>query len=351
MSLLGQLVPEWRSEEAAARALAYLLDLQHSPGLAKAFVDLLGPAGVPRFELGRVEHDPSSADASRPDLTLCDTDQKPRVFVATIFWEGVDNGQPAAWLGMLPTEAPAALVFVAPRDRISGLWSEFGTRCRDAGIELRDPAVDDDGASARFGDRVLLLVSWMRVLDGLQRVAKEAVEQDVIQLRGLTSRMEKDAFLPLDEREVADVALARRMVGYGNLVEKIAARIVADGIAGYNGKWNAGSCKAGRMANRRMLVRDRFDMRLGVEVERWRDWGVTPLWWTLESSDSGDWQRIKNGIEEVRSCAGSLYIPIRLTTGVDEDRVIRDAGEQTRRLADRLVAVCGASDVVREGDR
>lgn len=69
MSLLGHLVPGWLPENAAAGALAYLLDRHASPGMAETFIDFLGRAGVPAFPLGGVEHDPSQADDGPPYLT------------------------------------------------------------------------------------------------------------------------------------------------------------------------------------------------------------------------------------------------------------------------------------------
>ncbi len=56
MSLLSNLVPRWRTEEAVTRALASVLDPEMSPGMARAFVNLLGSTGLSSFTLGRIEH-------------------------------------------------------------------------------------------------------------------------------------------------------------------------------------------------------------------------------------------------------------------------------------------------------
>ena len=58
MSLLGHLVPGWHPERAATIALAHILDLEASPGMAAAFVDLVGQTGSLSFEPERVEGDP-----------------------------------------------------------------------------------------------------------------------------------------------------------------------------------------------------------------------------------------------------------------------------------------------------
>ena len=290
MSLLGHLVPDWSPEDAATRALAYILDLHASPGMAQAFVDLLGRTGLRPFQPSRVEHDPSQSDDSRPDVTIRDADGTRRVLIEAMFWEGVDNAQTAMYLRDLPDDMRgSALVFIAPRDRIPGLWSELKARCEASPtIDLEDESPRGaDAIWARSSGRVLLLMSWKHIIDALRRAAQDpAVEQDVAQLRGLTERMEKETFLPLDVGEVTDVGLARRIIGYRRLVDKITDKVVERGVASLNKRWSPGAYRTGRMVNRSMLVRGKFDMRFGIELKAWRDWGITPFWWVLTSSDS-----------------------------------------------------------------
>ena len=153
MSLLVHLVPGWRTEDAAARALAYILDPHTSPGMAEIFVDLLGRTGIPGFPLGRVDHDPSQTDDSRPDVTICDAGGRYRVFIETTFWAGMRDGQPAAYLGELPDDATSAFVFVAPRERIPGLWSELTTRCRHSPGNQTSSASSPGRPDSTSGDR------------------------------------------------------------------------------------------------------------------------------------------------------------------------------------------------------
>ena len=80
MSLLGHLVPGRHPERAATIALAHILDLDASPGMASAFVDLVGETGSLNFEPDRVASDPDQKDDSRPDVTIYDATGKPRVW-------------------------------------------------------------------------------------------------------------------------------------------------------------------------------------------------------------------------------------------------------------------------------
>ena len=233
MSLLGHLVPGWHPERAATIALAHILDIRASPGMAAAFVDLVGETGSLNFDPDRVESDPDQKNDSRPDVTIYDAAGKPRVFVEAAFWEGLSGAQPVEYLGELPGDLPSGLVYIAPRKRIRSLWDVLRERC--AGkleIEVEDDTPTDEAVRARVGTRVLLVASWAYVLETLQRVAENpAVEQDIAQLRGLAKRMETAAFLPLEEDEAFDASVARRLLCYRDLVEKIVRRLEKDRLA------------------------------------------------------------------------------------------------------------------------
>ena len=342
MNLLRHLMDGWHPEGAATRALAHILDRRTSPGMAEAFVELIVPAGVPAFPANRVEHEEheaSRSDDGRPDITIRDTDGKSRVLVATTFWNGVHDSQPVSCLRELPEDALSALVFIAPRERIRGLWSELRTRCQDSpGLGLRDESSrTGDPVWARAGRHVLMIASWRYVLDALQcQAADPAVEQDIDELLGLVDQTDRRAFTPLEPSEVADVGLARRLIEYRKLINRIAERLERDGVAKpvpRDPYW--GSYQAGWMRYRSMRMHDEFNMRLGIQVKAWRDLGTTPLWCVLRGV-VGHWQRIKAGLDDARSYRGRLHIPIRLPSDGDEARTIDDAVDQMRHVADRL---------------
>ena len=346
MSLLGRLAAGWRPDRAATIALAHILDPDASPDMASRFVDLLGQTGTLQFEPVRVVGDPAQEDDSRPDVTICDDAGNPRVFVETVFWKGVPEAQPAAYLRELPSDLPSGLVYIVPRKRIRFLWEILRERCVNSpGDRIEEEASTEEAVWARVGGRVLLIASWAYVLDELRRVADDpAIEQDIAQLRGLTKRMETAAFLPLDEDEAADKALARRVPGYRKLVDKITRRLEEDRLA-RGVEYSGPSYLMKRDQGRAMLVHGKFKMRFGIELGAWRDSGITPLWWVLTSSESfsifGHWLRIKQRFDGVRSYNDSLYIPVRLRTGVDEAGVIDDAVDRMRGIVDKLLEVCG----------
>ena len=344
MTLLGHLVPGWHPERAATIALAHILHLDDSPGMASAFVDLVGETGSLGFRPHRVASDPDQTDDSGPDVTISDAAGKPRVFVEAAFWQGVPAAQPVDHLRKLPADLPSALVYISPRKRIRSLWDVLHQCCAgNLEIEVADESPPNEAVRARVGPRVLLVASWAYVLDSLQRVtADSAIEQDIVQLRGLAKRMETEAFLPLEEHEAADAALAGRLLAYRALVRKIARRLQKDGLA-KDVKYSEPSYRMRRDEGYTMRLHDRFQLRFGIDFRAWRDSGTTPLWCVLTRSESfstlGNWLRIKQRFDGVRSYGDLLYVPVRLKTGVDEAAVIDDAAARMRGIGDVLLDV------------
>ena len=345
MSLLGRLAVGWHPERAATIALAHILDVDPSPDMASALVGLLGEIRPLQFTPVRVEDDPDQKDDSLPDVTIYDDVRRPRVLIETVFWEGVPQAQPLEYLAELPEDAPSGLVYIAPRKRLRFLWEVLRERCA-AGVESRveDETQRDQAIWARVGDHVLLVASWAYVLDELRRVADDpAVEQDIEQLRGLTKRMETAAFLPLDKEEAADAAIARRLLDYRDLVDRITRRLEEDGLV-RNVKTSRPSYRMQRDQGREMLVHGKFQMRLGIEIGAWRDSGITPLWWVLTGSESysllGHWRRIKQRFDGVRSYGDSMYIPVPLRTGVDSSGVVDHAVARMHGITQTLLDVC-----------
>lgn len=152
--------------------------------------------------------------------------------------------------------------------------------------------------------------------------------------------MNADEFLPLREEEVTDVRVARRLINYSSLVEEIVGRLVADGIADTKGvRATHGYTYSGRYVR----LRSRFGLWLGVDLEAWRGRGVTPVWSVHDTKDSfsgveGKILQVVNVFDDAQEGDDNeVYVPIRLTTGVDRDRVVDDAARQMRSIADRLL--------------
>ena len=343
MSLLGYLIPRIAAageEPAATQALAYLLNA--SEDLAKAFVDAVCQTGIATFTPEMVVAEEQHGDHF-PDLTIRDNDGVIRILVENKFWAGLTAAQPVAYLDALPPEASSALIFIVPHQRMTGLWRELKKKCLCNGIELGKESKEDPISWAPIGHRTLAITSWKYVLGRLEQATIDGehsgLRQDIIQLRGLTDQMDVGEFLPLRDDDVTDVNVARRLINYSDLIEEIVKRLVEDEIGKKEGLSTAhGYTTAGRY----VLLHEKFGLWIGVDLTAWRDWGITPMWSKHNTNFSfsgiqGKILQAKGLFDDAQEAGGNLYIPIRLTTGVERDVVINDAVHQMTRIANMLL--------------
>ncbi len=338
MSVLAHVVLE-QGEPAATQALAYILNSH--PEIARAFVGLLRDANI-EFEPGRVEAEQGIEDGC-PDLTIHDSGGRVRIFVENKFWAGLTDAQPVSYLRDLPEDPPSALIFVVPEQRVSTVWNELGRRCGQAELEWEDTFSYGSVKSARVGRKTLLIASWRVILERLRDTARSAghdtIENDILQLQGLTGRIDSEAFLPLREEEGTDQETARRLVNYVELIEDIISKLVDAEIADIEGLREGQTYHfTGRYF--RIHAYDKFESRLGIDLLAWRDEGISPLWWRFSPKTGvvGDhFKAIPELFNDVRRRHDGLHVPIRLKTGVEKDKVIDDAVAQMKRVADKVL--------------
>ena len=340
LPLLAHLVPRFTDPEPApTQALAYLL---RCPPTAGSLVRLLAASGLESFRPGTIQAE-ERPPGGIPDLTLRDSAGGVRVRIENKFWAPLTDAQPVASLETLPEDVPAALLFIVPGGRMDGLWRELKRRCDEGKIRLGLDSGTDVLRWARSGPHTLAITSWEHVLNGLECAALEdpALQQDIAQLRGWTGRMDDvDAFLPLRECEVTAQDRARRRVNYSDLIPVIVDALAAEGIASTE---RLGSAHGYHWSGRYLRVQGKFGLWLGVHLKHWKRWGLTPVWSEHPAPDpgSGIENRIREApepFEEAQLDGRHLRTPIRLRTGVDRGRVIKDAVSQLRHLAERLRA-------------
>ena len=339
MSVFAHVVSRGQSPEpAATQALAYILGKQEA---LVAFVQVLAFTGV-SFEPRRAEAEVAAGDG-RPDLSVYDGDGVRRMLVENKFWAGLTDAQPTEYLGELSQDetVSSALVFIVPTVRIPSVWGELVRRCAESRLRLVEEVAGNATVWGKLaGGRVVAVVSWERILDGLEAV--RTVRSDVRQLRALTDAMDAEAFLPIRPEELTTVDLARRLVNFADLVEPIVEELKRRGVADTVGlRPSHGYHSAGRYLH--IHVRDqRVGLWLGVDMDLWRDAGTTPLWWVMGNSEwngvEAVWDELDGMFNDIRVRGGSKCLPIRLKTGVERDAVIADAADQMEKVAGRIVA-------------
>ena len=340
MSVLAHVVlggPQ-QSEPAATQALAYILS--SSADIARAFVGMLRHANV-EFEPGRIEVELVQEEDSRPDLTIHDTDGRVRVLVENKFWAPLTAAQPVSYLRDLPEDPPSALTFVVPDQRVATVWSELEDRCGNAELEWADTPDESTVMRARVGGKAMSVVSWEYVLERLLDAARsercDAVRDDILQLQGLVNRMNLEAFLPLHDGEAPDREAARRLINYIGLVSRVVNQLVSAGIADVKGLNRTATFD---YIGRYFRVHGEFEIWLGISFEVWRDEGISPLWLNFGRKTgviADHFKAIPELFRDVRPLKDGLYVPIRLKTGVEREKVVEDAVVQIERIADKVL--------------
>ena len=309
-TLLAHIVPIYgKTELVATEALRYIL--QKSEAARKALESMMVSAGVELGSLTRFQTEAAGEEGERVDLVCYDEAGTERVLIEAKFWAGLTDNQPNTYLARLPEDIHSALMFVAPAQRIETLWPEL---CRRA-EEQHELAVDSDahtsgelrGVSVDRGGHKMLVTSWRTVLEQMESLANMAGDgstaRDVQQLRGLTERMDSDAFLPLHSDELGQ-DFPFRMIGLADVVHQAAQRAMGQGWADARGlritpRW---------YGDGRSIRIEGVVVWFGINVEQWAGKGQTPLW--LQAQGQDDWH------------------PIRIPTGVELPDVLDSVVEQ-----------------------
>lgn len=234
-SLFGHLALQFGSspENLATEALHFILS--RSVEGRRSFARLLDTFGDRLPETLHFKTQAADEKGAIPDLVGQDGQGVEHAIIEAKFWAGLTPRQPLAYLDRLPP-AGGLLLFLAPARRTDTLWHELLQRCRRAGREISDEVkLGPESRFARLQDgRRLGLTSWRAVLDamhpGLVQGGDTLAAADLLQLRGLTDRMDSDLFLPFTGEELTS-SLGTRVLQLCEIVDRTVERMAKSGVA------------------------------------------------------------------------------------------------------------------------
>jgi len=340
-TLFAQIAPRLtdRTEDVAVEALGHILS--HSEAARSALENTLREGGTAVGAIAGVRTQAIGAQGERPDLACLDNDGVERVLIEAKFWAGLTENQPNEYLKRLPIDKPAALLFVAPAARLETLWMELCRRADKPFTEIGTTTPGDlRAATVSDGGRRLMLTSWAALLDLMathaNSAADRATESDISQLRGLTDRMDSDAFLPWRSEDLGP-EFARRLLGLITLIDEATDRGCAVGFLDTRGK-----LKSPRYEGYgRYLKIGGVDAWFGFILDGWAVHGSTPLW-LLFTSDKykqlNDARLTDSKVVKWRTGDSRHCIPVELPTGVEYDAVLDSVVASLKSIADQLEA-------------
>ena len=347
MSVLAHVISnsKLQDEPAATQALAFILNQE------SALVGAIARMLHIKFELGQVVAEEADKE-SRVDLTIYDSEGKERILIENKFWAGLTEAQPISYIDKLPQEKESALVFIVPEKRMQTIWIELKDRCQGRGRKFQ--VIQEEGAVflAKVTDdrnipKSLMMTSWGYALSQLSEQAlsmgNESIKRDILQLCGLTKKMDDDAFLPLRACEVSDQQIARRIVNYLGLIDGIKKALQNKGIAE---ALSPSSSLKEWYFGQEFILHDKFVVWLGLSFRYWKEWGKTPLWLTFEkgkkashwSNDKPDNKRIEKILKDptIIKADGHLYRPVLLKIASERESIVRDAASSIVEMAEKL---------------
>ena len=354
MSVLAHVIlgGNLQNEPAATQALAFILNQE--PAMILAICRMLDI----EFDPGRVTAEEVD-DGSRVDLTIYDSEGEARILIENKFWAGLTDSQPISYIDKLP-EKQSALVFIVPDKRMPTIWSEIKHRCNDRqrnflinkeeGVIFQAQVTNENLLSKN-----LFLTSWKHTLsqlsDQADHAGNEQRKRDILQLRGLTNKIDGEAFLPLNQNEVSDQQTARRIMNYVDLIDAIINKLKDERIAEVKNMRSSSGFKDPYFG-RYFILHRRFLVWLGLSFKHWKVWGITPLWLTFDEanvkkSDKNKfywndgkpaYKRIERILKDpmIEKEGDYLYKPILLKIGSERENVVRDAASSIVEMAEKL---------------
>ena len=179
-------------EDVATDALSFILS--HSVSSRRALSDFLGDDRGP-LPVAKAQPWATNEYGAVPDLACLNGEDKLVALIESKFWAQLTHNQPVTYWQGLPVDRPSVLLFLAPHYRVDqgSLWDDLVNRLRNAGHEL-GPAYRGESriaASAKVGQRRLMLTSWESLLDKMaQRTKNDDDAQagfEIAELQGLAA--------------------------------------------------------------------------------------------------------------------------------------------------------------------
>lgn len=334
-------ITQWltnRIEDVAVEALGYILS--QSPAGRRALTDVLKDGGMDVGLIDRIETQEIGDEGEIPDLSGYDAEDAKRVLIEAKFWAELTKNQPNQYLQQLQEErgsGSAALLVLAPRARLRLLWPELHRRVKKKAkfvLPVTSETGDLRSASTEDGELRLLMTSWASLLDRMERQAdaagETAAKADIKQLRGLTDRMDGDAYLPLQQEDLKSEP-AKYMLDAAQLVDDATDRAKRNGWANTEG---VRATPQGRGYGRFVYIGG-VGTWFGIHLKGWAHHVDTPLWLSYHRNRYEHLQRA--GVaKDCYKIEERFCIPIQIPEAEEYHEVLNSVVNTLGRFAKRF---------------
>ena len=331
-TLFAHVIPKFTNlkEQAATEALGYILSESEA---ARHGVEQLVNAGRAAIDrITQVRKEVRGEDGERVDLVGFDDNGSGRLLVELKFWAELTDKQPNTYLKRLPLHGPAVLLFVVPQTRVKFLWSEVRRRAAEKYLLAQAEEAGRSRSAVLDGsERRLMMASWPELLDSMASAARAAgdgrAESEIVQLRGLTERMDMEAFPPWVSDDLK-TAFPRRILALMRLVDGAVARLEAAGLAKFPKKSQPYGGGYGWWVH---LNGER--VWFGLYWRQWAEHGDSPLWlWPEEQEARSLLRAHRDGPDS----PDGEHFRIALPIGEEHDTVLNNVVAQLEQVGNLL---------------
>lgn len=343
-TLFAHVIPMFtnQQERVATEALGYILS--ESEAARRGVEQMVNDGGAAIDHITQVKTEVSGEDGERVDLVGFDDKGSKRVLVELKFWAELTDKQPNAYLKGLPAARPSVLLFVVPGTRVAHLWPEVRRRAAEKhSLTSLTPVLEADrlrSAALNGSEHRLMMTSWRALFDSMASSARGAgdgkAESEIAQLRGLTERMDMEAFLPLGSDELK-AAFPRRILALMRLVDGAVARLDAAGLIESPKRSQPYGGGHGWY-----LYLNGKHIWFGIYWMQWAKHGASPLWlWPEEQQARSSLRAHRDGPDSPDGEHFRIDLPIGAEYGAVLSEVVAQL-EQVGKLFSRDGADSGA---------
>ncbi|UPM56364.1 hypothetical protein [Gottfriedia acidiceleris] len=279
-SLLGYLGKNFISnnENLATEALNYILDNSFA---ARSAITKINNHINPNIDSDlSFQSQVYSNDNAIPDIVGFDTNNDSVYIIEAKFWAGLTRNQPITYLNRLDKNKPSILIFLVPKLRMELVWGELIQRLNEEQIPFLDINTQENIFFVNINhNKQLAITNWdyllNEIISQMTLQQDELLKGDVLQLLGLCSEMDNQAFLPIHEHEISPM-IPKRNMNYSDIVDELFSKGMIRGIfSTENGKLRSG---AGAHHYKRYFKFGEFYADISFDNRAWLHLYNTPFW-------------------------------------------------------------------------
>ncbi len=330
-SLLAQLFPYFKGsqEDVATTSLQYIVS--ENEVLNRAFtsmiMDKLCTEVKGRFQY-RCQVSGKSSEKERPDISGYDELGNEKVLCESKFYAALTSNQPNTYLKRLIEENGVGLIFICPKLRIVGLWTEIIERVKTVYNinEINEECIEVQGV--RLG-----IITWTEIIEKLSDVAlNHNIDlMDIKQLRGYCEKLDSESFIPFDDLDFS-IENAIKMERHVWLLDEVVTALKKEKeLHVSTAHMNATPQRTGY--SRYFKMKD-FNISLIMDTAKWKNpsSSPTPYWLKISKQIEGKWQldeQCKKALLRIPEIEkDGDYIAIKAPCYVALDEVVRSVKEQ-----------------------